>query len=149
MVTCMENNVPKTSIHPLSNIGDDVLKAVGIVLVETAFAVDRKLDKDEMRSIGLMLAKYSGAEPKKIFEILSIGLTQAKSGMSAPMFRAALKHKLSTAQQTLFLELVIRVALINGVIEEREELVISDISRLLSIPSGDVSKIKERVLGMG
>jgi hypothetical protein len=44
--------------------------------------------------------------------------------------------------------MVIRVALINGVIEDREELVIADIARLLGIPSGDVSKIKERVLGM-
>ena len=133
----------KTKIETEESSFDTLQISISALLIQTA-AYDGIFDDIEKEKIKSLLKKYFGLTDEKLEELFSLSLMINDDSNDIQQFTRKLNENLDYDEKLKIIEMMWKIIIVDGRIDDYENSLIRKISGLLYVQDSDVGKIKNK-----
>ena len=133
----------KSKVEPEEPSFDTLQISISALLIQTA-AYDGVFDDIEKEKIKLLLKKYFDLTDEKLEKLFSLSLIINDNSNDIQQFTRKLNENLDYDEKLEIIEMMWKIIIVDGRIDDYENSLIRKISGLLYIQDSDVGKIKNK-----
>ena len=133
----------KTKIETEEPSFDTLQISISALLIQTA-AYDGVFDDIEKEKIKSLLKKYFGLTDERLEELFSLSLIINDDSNDIQQFTRKLNENLDYDEKLEIIEMMWKIIIVDGRIDDYENSLIRKISGLLYVQDSDVGKIKNK-----
>ena len=133
----------KSKVEPEEPSFDTLQISISALLIQTA-AYDGVFDDIEKEKIKLLLKKYFDLTDEKLEKLFSLSLIINDNSNDIQQFTRKLNENLDYDEKLEIIEMMWKIIIVDGRIDDYENSLIRKISGLLYVQDSDVGKIKNK-----